>query len=424
MNKMLLVLKNELTAHVMRRSFLITLFLIPLASFAVMFLVGSLKGTETGQAVSQIFTVNPASSVEGYVDFSGLVRKVPGYLQEQLNAYPSEGAAIKALDAGDVDAYYLISEDYLSDGRVYYIRKDYNPLGGITQSGVIQEVLTYNLLNGEDMLAARVNNPMNVVEEYTAEQAPRDQSEPANFFVPYAVSLAFYIVTLSAASLMLNNITTEKQNRMLEILMTTVTPLQMLTGKIIALGLAGLLQVVIWSGAGYLLLQISGQAYNNPALLQLDASIIFWAAVFFILGYAVYASLMAGLGALVPNLREASQATLVLLIPMIVPYMMINTLITRPNSVLSIILSLFPFSAPVTMITRLAATDVPAWQLILSVILLVVTAVLVVRAVAGMFRAQNLLSGQPFKLRYYFKALFGNTAFTRLIDKNRKGLLR
>ena len=98
------------------------------------------------------------------------------------------------------------------------------------------------------------------------------------------------------ASLMLNSITGEKQNRVLEILMTSVTPTQMLTGKIVALGLTGLLQTVVWSSAGLLLLRISGQSLGLPASFQLPVSILVWGAVFFLLGYGLYGSLMAGRG--------------------------------------------------------------------------------------------------------------------------------
>jgi len=129
--------------------------------------------------------------------------------------------------------------------------------------------------------------------------------------------------------------------------------------------------------------------------------------LFFLLGYALYGSLMAGLGALVPNLREAGQATTVVILPMMVPLLLINNLINDPNGTLSVGLSLFPFTSPVTMMTRLAATEVPVWQPILAAVLLMGTVLLVVRAVAGMFRAQNLLSGQTFKLGIFVKELFG-----------------
>jgi ABC-2 type transport system permease protein len=206
---------------------------------------------------------------------------------------------------------------------------------------------------------------------------------------------------------MLSSITNEKQNRVLEILMVSITPIQMLTGKIIGLGIAGLLQTLVWSGAGFALLRLSGQTFNIPSAFQLPASILAWGVVFFILGYAVYASLMAGVGALVPNLREASQATTVLIIPLIIPLIFISVLIGNPNGTLAIVLSLFPLTAPVTMMTRLAAGTVPDWQPALAAVLLAATAVLIVRAVAGMFRAQTLLSGQSFNLRRFFAALAG-----------------
>jgi ABC-2 type transport system permease protein len=183
--------------------------------------------------------------------------------------------------------------------------------------------------------------------------------------------------------------------------------MEMLVGKICALGIAGLLQTVVWSGSGLLMLRLAGSTLNLPAEFQLPVSVLAWGVVFFVLGYALYGSLMAGLGALVPNLREASQATTVILIPVMIPLFFISVLIDEPNGVLSVILSLFPFSAPVAMMTRLSAATVPWWQPALAAVLLVGTCYLVIRAVAGMFRAQNLLSGQTFKLRMFFDALLG-----------------
>jgi ABC-2 type transport system permease protein len=116
---------------------------------------------------------------------------------------------------------------------------------------------------------------------------------------------------------------------------------------------------------------------------------------------------MASVGALAPNLREASQATFIVIIPMVIPLMMISIIINDPNGTLATILSLFPLTAPVTMMTRLAAINVPLWQTALSAILLGVTAVWIVRTVANMFRAQTLLSGLPFSPKRLFQALSG-----------------
>jgi ABC-2 type transport system permease protein len=251
---------------------------------------------------------------------------------------------------------------------------------------------------------------MNLQELSLSQQPARESGNALTFFLPYIVTMFFYIIILTSASLLLSSISTEKENRVIEIVMTSVTPTQMLTGKIIALGATGLIQTVVWSGAGLLLLRLGGTSFNIPIAFQLPVSILVWGVVFFLLGYALYGSLMAGLGALVPNLREASQATTVIIIPLIIPLLFINNLINDPNGVLSLVLSLFPLTSPVSMMTRLSATNVPVWQLLLAIALLVGTVYLVIRGVAGMFRAQNLLSGQTFKLGRFFRELFGHSA--------------
>jgi ABC-2 type transport system permease protein len=205
----------------------------------------------------------------------------------------------------------------------------------------------------------------------------------------------------------LNSITSEKQNRVMEILMTSITPRQMLTGKIIALGLAGLLQTVVWLGSGLLMLRYSGSAFALSSAFLLPASTLLWGVVFFVLGYALYASLMAGIGALVPNMREASQLTTIVIMPMIVPLIFISTLTTTPNSPLSVFLSLFPLTSPVSMMTRLSGATVPLWQIGIAALLLAVSVVLLVRASAGLFRAQNLLSGSSVSTKNFIKALVG-----------------
>ena len=106
--------------------------------------------------------------------------------------------------------------------------------------------------------------------------------------VPYIVTMLFYMVILTSASMMLNSITTEKENRVMEVLMTSITPTQMLGGKIIALGLAGLLQTAVWMGYGYLVMMLSRSSVPELATFIITPSLLVWGMVFFLLGYAVY----------------------------------------------------------------------------------------------------------------------------------------
>jgi ABC-2 type transport system permease protein len=193
---------------------------------------------------------------------------------------------------------------------------------------------------------------------------------------------------------------------MLEMLMLAASPLQILTGKLIGLGLVGLLQTGVWVVLGRLLVLQSDQVFTLPEALRLPPSFVFWGIVFFVLGYLLYGSLLAGLGALVPNLREASQASFIVTLPLFIPFLLVGVLIEKPDSTLALVLSIFPFSAPVAMMTRLAATHPPTWQPAAASLLILISIMLVIRSVARLFRAQVLMTGQPFKLSLYFKALF------------------
>lgn len=408
MNKILLVFKHELRTVMARRSYILTLLLLPLIGFGITVFLGySNQQSGVGNVAANLFSTPPSQGMEGFVDASGLVKVLPEFSQKSLRRYNTEAEALKAYRTGEIIAYYLISKDYLETGELVYARADYNPLGGLSSTYPMRHALSYNLVGGDLSLLARLDNPVILEVTSLTQTETRDTNHMLTFFLPYIVMMLFYIMILTSASLMLSSVAAEKQNRMIEIVMTSLTPVELLVGKITALGIAGLVQTVIWTGSGLLMLRLGGTAMNLPAAFQLPVSVMVWGVVFFILGYALYGSLMAGLGALVPNLKEASQATIVVIFPIIIPLFFISVFVEEPNGVLAMILSLFPFTAPVAMMTRLSAVSVPIWQLLLAVALLLATCYLTIRAVAGMFRAQNLLSGQSFKVGIFLKALMG-----------------
>ena len=409
MKNALLVLKNEFITVVTRKSFLLTLILIPLTSFILLLVVSGLQkgGTDTSSLLENVFQPGVENPLEGFVDHSGLMKAIPPDMSDALTRYNSEPEARQSLSEGIIGAYYIIPAEFLETGDIICIRPDFNPFGSSTRSGSIDTLVAYNLTGGDLNLASRLQNPINTIEVDLSNQVQRDSGHWLTFFLPYIVTFLFYIVIMTSSSLMLSSVTNEKQNRVMEILMTSITPRQMLTGKIIALGLVGLLQTVVWLGAGLLMLRFSGQAFALGAAFQLPVSILAWGILFFIFGYAVYASLMAGIGALVPSLREASQLTTIVILPMIIPLMFISTLINTPDSPLATFLSIFPLTSPVSMMTRLSATQVPMWQVLTALGLLAATAWLLVRASASLFKAQNLLTGQSLSTMGFIKALVG-----------------
>lgn len=411
MKKILLVLKNELTTIISRPSFWLALLGLPLAGALIFVVVGVInKSASAIETVSQVFSGPLDTRPEGYVDLSGIISEIPVSVPpDTFIAYPDEASARQALAAGEISAFYIVPVDYIQKGKITYIRPDFNPLASSgDKSNLFTWVVQVNLAGGDILFANLVNGPLKVDDISLAAVAPPDENNPLALWTPYIITLIFYMLIIGSSSLLLSNVSKEKENRVIEMLLTSVTPSQLLTGKILGLGIVGLGQTVFWFGTSYILLNLSGRTFQLPSAIHLPVSFLLWGLVFFLLGYAVYASLMAGLGALAPNLREASQATFVITLPLMVPLFLSSSVFMQaPNGAIATVLSLFPLSAPVAMMARLSAGGVAWWQPLLAAVLLAATAVLIVRAVAGMFRAQALLSGQGFKLNTYLRALAG-----------------
>jgi ABC-2 type transport system permease protein len=404
-----LVMRQEIISTLTRRSFLLTAFGIPLIS-ALLFAGISLVNRSAPDTVSEIMNpARPGAGVpEGFVDLSGLIDTLPEKITvDELRVYPDMNAAELALVHGEISAFYVIPEDYIEQGEVQLISNDINPMDTLNRGSKIDKLLEVNLLDGDTHLAAMVANPFLLQVMILNPSTRLSEDTPLAFFIPYIVMLLYYMLILMSAGFLVSSLNKERESRVLEIMLVTLTPRELLTGKFVGLGLIGLLVNVLWVGTAYILLVISGTSFNLPAEFQIDPHILLWGVVYFLLGYAVYASLLGAVGALVPNLRETSQATMVVILPMMIPLMFVSMLVNQPNGFLAIFLSLFPLTSPVTMMLRLSITSVPPWQLALSVILLMLTAVLILRLVARMFRAQTMLSGQPMSLKNILLLMMG-----------------
>jgi ABC-2 type transport system permease protein len=208
MNKTHLVIRQEIINTLTRRSFQLTVFGLPLISF--LFFAGlSVLQRESPETVSNILGTGQARHVvgEGYVDQSGLIQALPAYLPKgALEAYVDESAARQALDDGEIEAFYLVPVDYLETGAIIYIRPDFNPISAFTQAFVMQDVLRFNLLSGDSQLAAMVQNPLDLKLTVLEGASERDQDNPLSFFIPYAVTMLYYISILTSASYLLSSI--------------------------------------------------------------------------------------------------------------------------------------------------------------------------------------------------------------------------
>jgi len=425
MKKTIPVLRNEIITTLGRRSYVLLTFGIPILGilvFSVITLFQS-RSPETEVDTSEAAGADEIK-LEGFIDQADLIQSLPPDIPGgMLTRFETESSAAEALESGEINAYYIIPGDYIATGRLYYVSPEISPFGLAGQDWAIRWTLLYNLTGQDTELASFIWNPMNVeVTDLAAELSPAGsagdgctsagyscESNPLVRLLPMAILILFFIFISTSAGLLLRSVSKEKENRTMETLLLSLKPTELLSGKVIGLGLLAFLQMVLWVGTGFVILRIGGNTLNLPPGFELPVSILVWGTVLFLGGYAIYASLMAGLGALVPDIKAASQASFLVMLPLFIGYFIavMPPVQEAPHGLLTTILSIFPFTAPVVMMMRLTVGGVPTWQLILTVVLLIITVFAVVRAVSGMFHAQTILSGQPFSPKRYLKALVG-----------------
>jgi len=409
MNKTWLIMKAEIRTTLGRKTFMLFAFGLP-AILGIIALAVMVINRDGGGPVEEVEP--PQSLAEGYVDPGNLIQSLPANVPAGwLQPYADEAAAQSALEAGEIEGYYVIAADYLETGDVLYVKETFDPLGDSIQSQAMEWILLTNLAGGDLSLASALWQPLNL--EMTSLAPPAEDSYEDNWFVemmPTLMTLILYMVILIASSALIAAVAEEKKNRVMEILLSSVTPTQFIGGKILALGFMGLLMFAAYVALMWVVATFGGQGLNIPTGYEVPTNLFVWASVFAVLGYAMYGSLMAGLGALAPDVKDTRSTSLLLMAPMILAYMFNIIVIEVPNGILAIILSLFPLTSPVSMISRMTATDVPTWQLVLAAALQLLTALLIVRLVARLFRAQILLSGAAPSPGRYLKVLLGRAA--------------
>jgi ABC-2 type transport system permease protein len=401
MNKIALVARREYFFNLRRRSFLFAVFGVPLFTFviwAIIFLVVS----DSEQNLKELGTV-------GYVDHAGIVSNpvIPQDKPElavRYIAYETEAEARTALDNQTIGAYFVLPETYLKFGEVKTY--SYSGIPGALKDS-IDALLLANLSQqlGSDVPLARVENPVNLtIHAADSGRTLTEANIPALFFIPMIFAFVFLMSSNVTSGFLMNGVVEEKTNRVMEILITSVTPMQLLLGKIIGLGLLGLTQLIIWGAAGAVLIHF-GQTvpFLAGVVFPIDLMIVF--VVYFMLSYFLLSSLMAGLGAIAGSAEESRQFSSIISLVWIIPFFLITTLISEPNGPLAVALTLIPFTAPMTVLLRMGFSSIPLWQLIASIAILLLSAIVVVWASAKVFRWGLLLYGKRIGIREIWRVI-------------------
>ncbi len=393
MHKTLVILRHEFIQTITRRGFIVMAIIFPLIMLLAIGVYQIVKSAGQGAP--------PQTTTIGYVDNSGLLAAATGeYGTYKIVPFDTAAAATSALTSGNISEYIVVPADYLATGTATQYTEKKQLVISDTTLAVLRSFFQDNLLKGKvsPELLNRVQNPLAVQSIRLDEtgQVAKDQGGFAAFVFPLVFGMLLIITIMTASGYLLQGLGEEKENRIMEVLLSSVSPQQLLVGKVLGIGAAGLIQMVFWLVTSLLIVRLAGSAIGG-FFSQVTAPANIWviSLVYFILGYLLFAVLMAGLGAVASTAREGQQLSVIIVLPAILPfYTWYIYLQANPQSIIGTILTLIPLTAPMSVFVRLAASTIAPWEYAASITILLLSIVGGLWLAAKVFRVFLLSYGK------------------------------
>jgi ABC-2 type transport system permease protein len=399
MNKVWIIASNVFRTKIRARSFLILTLAFPLI-FGVIGLVSWLVFRETADDLSL-----------GFVDETGrlavLAQIGPGEHFSQLVQFENIEESRSALEAGQIDGFLLIPGDYFDGGRVQY-HAEAAPVGGL-QSELARAMRRAIYPEAPPEVIQRITESPDVtyVSLEDGSTITSGVGLVVYFFAPWFLALIFALTVLFSTGQMGTAVVREKEQRAMEMIITSVRPSELIAGNVLGLVMLALLQFSVWILSGIFAILFIFNIEVGLADLVIPWQVLVWAVLLMVPGFLLYAILGAGVGVLTGNHQQSDSVAGIIGLLAFVPIWFSAFLITNPDSMLVVGLGLFPLTATTVSLLRIASTEVPFWQLATSVSLLVLTLLLATWFVARVFRTAMLMYGQVVKPKHLWQALQG-----------------
>lgn len=411
MRKIWVVIRREFLERVRNKWFIISTVLGPLALGLLMFLPAFLLTRAAGTTEVVVLDVSTDGFGERVVErLSSSPRMAPQYLAARLMDLESMADSL-ASEVGDetIDGFLILTDATIEDGTAEYRGSN---VASQVDMGIIQRYVE------EAALAIRLERS-GIDPRLVAEASMRlrlhtvnirggevtDQTGEGAFILAYFMWFILYMTILVYGVQVAGAVVEEKSSRVIEVLVSSLKPFQLLAGKVIGVGAVGLFQLTIWAGFARVLLSQQSRILRMVGIdVQEGADVIRFPEVpldtvailllYFVLGYLLYSTMFAAVGAMSSSESEMRQAQMPVMFLFIIPTVMSFGVLSDPNGSLAAILTLVPLSAPVAMPMRWAVAAVPLPELALSVLILLVTALGVTWLASRIYRVGILMHGK------------------------------
>ena len=369
MTKLFKVAKFEYARNVFTKRFWVALLAVPLmfTLFPLISATISIKSVDTRPV--------------GLIDRAGIItqaqklKEKPGFFDIQIEFRPftDEDSAKKASLAGEHQGYIIIPEDYVSSYAITW--KGNKPISSEVM-GPLKQYLSENLLANEIIPnQARLEEGMNLRLESLDGSIKSSGASWQRIIPPIVISILYFALVMGSGNYLLQSLVEEKENRTIEIMLTTVSHKQLMAGKIVGNIGVGITQLLVWALMVAVALFIF--RVRIPLLRELipDPTLMALSLVFMLISFVFTASVLAIFGATVTESQEGQQMIGLIVVPILLPVYALSVFMNSPNGVLARILSYFPFSSPLAMSLRMAFTRVPTLEILLVLLVQVLFAV-------------------------------------------------
>lgn len=398
MHNLWLVAKQEFRNRTFKRSFIVGTMIIPVMMAVI---IGV-----TIFIVVQSLDERPL----GYVDYSGTLADASMPDNEkhtvEIIAFASEENAQKALKAEDIQGYHVLAENYLETLYVdlYYLEE-------APDSSVLRDFDDYvkaNILDAPPTeIQFRIINGTNLTVRAMNDSREFHDNETGIIVVmlPIMIAMFFLFTIMGASGYFLQVVTDEKENRTMEIMITSVSPKQLIGGKSIGLVAVGLTQITVWIISIAVAWIVAQKFFVVLQDIQLPWDVLIIFAIFFLPSYAIVAGMMICIGAIVTELQEGQQISGIINLLFTFPIFFAALVFADPNSPLLVFLSFWPTTSLMTIIMRWGFTVIPIWQIALSWMICLIFGIMVIWFASRLFRLGMLRYGQRITFKAAFAAL-------------------
>jgi ABC-2 type transport system permease protein len=393
MAKLTQIALNEYRRNVFKRSFLLALLGVPLLmalSLGVGFLMEALQNDD---------------APVGYVDLAGLfgdhpiAAPVSAGKPVEMIPFAAEAEARSALDSGRIQAYYVLSKSYRYTRHVelYYYRQP-----GGNASRQFYDFLQVNLMAGQPLERARRAAQLGEGLIVRSLDGRREVPGSPTFalMAPLLIGMAFVLLVLMSSGYLMQAVVEEKENRTMEVLVTSVSPSQLMGGKVLGIVAVSLTQLAVWALVAVAAVAAAGRL--GIAWFQdtsLDWGIVAAALALALPSYVLTAALMAAAGATVTTAQESQSAGALFAVLNAAPLFLSWAIVMAPSGVLPAVLTFLPFTAMLTVVLRNLFSAVPAWQVAVAVAIQTAGAIAAIWLAGRAFRLGMLRFGQRLRLR-------------------------